>query len=114
MQSLTVGGKVWGVVLEVTSKRLVVSLPLGLRGLVSPADSSDVLAALTAAAPTSHESELRAAIKGPAPTLESLFYPGQFVRCIVKSLESPTEKKQVLISCFLQIPTLDELQGCMS
>lgn len=96
VQSLTVGGKIWGVVLEVTSKRLVVSLPLGLRGFVAPEDASDVLAALSAASPTSHESELRAAFKGPAPSLDSLFYPGQFVRCVVKSLDAPAETTKVL------------------
>ena len=79
--------------LEVTPRRLVVSLPLGLRGTVSPADASDVLAALGTHTPSAEESELRAAVKGPAPSLESLFYPGQFVRCVVKALDAPAEKK---------------------
>lgn len=98
MQSLSVGGKIWGVILEVTPKRLVVSLPLGLRGLVAPPDASEVFAALSQA--SSDEPELRSAVKGPVPRLESLFYPGQFVRCVIKSLDAPTDEKKVeYITC---------------
>jgi rRNA biogenesis protein RRP5 len=87
LQSLQPGTKIWGAVLDVTSKRLTVALPHGLRGHVTPADASDVLAALLSPSPSGSDARLRAAITGPPPGLPDLFYPGQLVQCAVKALQ---------------------------
>ena len=91
LQNLTEGGKVWGAVLDVAAKRLTVSLPHGLRGIVNAEDASDVLAALMAPVPSKADRQLRAAITGPPPSLSDIFYPGQIVQCTVKSLEASKE-----------------------
>lgn len=91
LQNLTEGGKVWGAVLDVAAKRLTVSLPHGLRGIVNAEDASDVLAALMAPVPSKADRQLRAAIIGPPPSLSDIFYPGQIVQCSVKSLEASNE-----------------------
>lgn len=38
LQNLSVGAKVWGAVLEITSKELIISLPHGLKGHVPAAE----------------------------------------------------------------------------
>lgn len=88
VQNLAEGARVWGAVQEVTVKRLVISLPHGLRGFVAPADASDVLRSLAAEQPSKADLRLRALLHGAAPLLVDLFYPGQFVRCMIKSLEA--------------------------
>ena len=81
-------------VLEVTPRGLVISLPHGLRGHVAPARASDILAAMlkapaggVAAAATTPAAKkaaaLVAAAGGAAPPLTDLFAVGQFVRCVV-------------------------------
>ena len=44
-QSLNVGTKIWGSILEVNDSDLVVSLPSGLRGFVHAKEASDVVGA---------------------------------------------------------------------
>lgn len=87
MQNLTVGAKVWGAVQEVTVRRLVVALPHGLRGFVTPAAASDVLRSLMKDKPSKEDKRLRSVLHGQTPTLPDLFYPGQFVRGIVSQLD---------------------------
>lgn len=87
VQNLSKGGKVWGAILEVSDKRLTVSLPHGLRGVVAADHASDVIAALTTQEPSRSDRELRAALLGPPPRLSELFYPGQFVQCAVRELQ---------------------------
>ena len=87
VQNLSEGGKVWGAILEVSDKRLTVSLPHGLRGVVATDHASDVIAALTTQDPSRSDRELRAALLGPPPRLSDLFYPGQFVQCAVRELQ---------------------------
>ncbi len=41
LQTLNVGTKLWGAVLEANEKELVVSLPNGLKGSVSISEASD-------------------------------------------------------------------------
>lgn len=106
LQNLTEGGKVWGAVLDVADKRLTVSLPHGLRGTVNAEDASDVLTALMASSPSKSDRQLRAAITGPPPRLSDIFYPGQFVQCSIKSLESAKDSsdgvsKDTVCSCGL-------------
>jgi hypothetical protein len=83
-----VDAKVWGIVQEVTQKRLVVSLPHGLRAFVAPADASDVLRSLLTAEPSKEDKRLRSILAGSVPMLTELFYPGQFVRCVVTALDT--------------------------
>ncbi|KAG2446158.1 hypothetical protein HXX76_000753 [Chlamydomonas incerta] len=94
VKNLSVGTKLWGMVLEVTPRGLVISLPHGLRGHVAPSRASDVLAAMlkapaggVAAAATTPAAKkaaaLVAAAGGAAPPLTDLFAVGQFVRCVV-------------------------------
>lgn len=96
-QTLCVGMKLWGCVLEVSPESLTVSLPHGLRGTVAPKDTSDILAAMLD--PVSKKgAALRAALpKGlggdpqqqqGVPGLDQLFSVGQYVRCVVKELEA--------------------------
>jgi hypothetical protein len=92
VQNLAVGSKVWGAVQEVTQKRLVVSLPHGLRGFVVPEDASDVLRSLLAPEPTKADKRLKALLHGNVPSLTNMFYPGQFVRCVVSRLDDGAGK----------------------
>ena len=79
-QSLSVGSKLWGAVVEVRPRELVISLPHGLRGHVGYAAASDTLTELS-----------RKAAKGTPgaadlPPLAALFGLGQLVRCTVVEL----------------------------
>eukprot|EP01018_Ginkgo_biloba_P021204 Gb_10495 [translate_table: standard] len=96
-KSLSIGMKLWGVIAEVNSKDLVVSLPGGLRGVVKAEEASDVISeALSlnsrvsqddkAKKNTLHEKET-----GISP-LQDLFALGQLVPCIVCKLERIQEK----------------------
>lgn len=81
----------WGAVQEVTLKRLVLSLPHGLRAFVTPEEASDVLHSLATATPSTEDKRLRHVLKGAAPTLPDLFYPGQFVRAVIVRLEDSND-----------------------
>ncbi|KAG2498018.1 hypothetical protein HYH03_004276 [Edaphochlamys debaryana] len=87
-KNLQAGTRVWGMVLEVTPRGLVVSLPHGLRGHVAPDQASDVLNLLSAAASggpgAKKGAALLAAAGGSVPPLTDLFAVGQFVRCVVR------------------------------
>ncbi|KAL4451480.1 hypothetical protein ABPG75_007142 [Micractinium tetrahymenae] len=96
-RTLAPGCKLWGAVIEVTPRELVVSLPHGLRGHVAYAEASDWLAeqakkADKAAAATTEEAGGRkrkagAGAGGAAlPQLTDLFTIGQLVRCTVTGL----------------------------
>lgn len=106
LQSLSEGCKVWGAVLDVTAKRLTVSLPHGLRGTVHAKDASDVLAVLMDPAPSKSNRQLRAAITGPPPSLSDIFYPGQFVQCVVKGLDGAKESSDGSVKDTVRLPTL--------
>lgn len=95
MQNLAVGTKLWGSVVEVLPKELVISLPHGLRGHVSYREASDVLAELAAAATaaregdtpaTKHAKRKSAGGADHLPPLADLFRIGQLVRCTVVGL----------------------------
>jgi rRNA biogenesis protein RRP5 len=88
VQNLSVGAKLWGAVQEVSHKRLVVSLPNGLRGFVAPEDASDVLRSLLTPDPSKQDKRLRALLHNSAPSLADLFYPGQLVRAAVCKLDA--------------------------
>lgn len=105
LQSLSKGCKLWGAVIEVTPRELVVSLPHGLRGHVAYAEASDWLAEqskkaekVAAAAAADEEAERGAAAgrkrKAAAaagvtlPPLSDLFHIGQLVRCTVAGLRT--------------------------
>ncbi|KAK9823324.1 hypothetical protein WJX72_001906 [[Myrmecia] bisecta] len=80
-KALSEGSKVWGSILEVSARELVVSLPHGIRGHVAPEQASDVLAELykkaekaaAAAVASGKQRKIR------LPALPDLFYPGQLV-----------------------------------
>ncbi|GFR41334.1 hypothetical protein Agub_g2019, partial [Astrephomene gubernaculifera] len=86
-KNLQPGTKVWGMVLEVTPRGLVVSLPNGLRGFVAPNKASDVLALMLKAqagtASNKTAASMLEAAGGAVPPLTDLFVVGQFVRCVV-------------------------------
>ncbi|EFJ44854.1 rRNA processing protein Rrp5/programmed cell death protein 11 [Volvox carteri f. nagariensis] len=102
VKDLHAGTRVWGMVLEVTPRGLVVSLAHGLRGYVAPNQASDVLALMlkaqkTAAAAAAGDrgdvarkkgAALLEAAGGVVPPLTDLFVVGQFVRGVV--MEAPT------------------------
>ncbi|KAL4852689.1 rRNA biogenesis protein RRP5 [Chlorella vulgaris] len=107
-RNLSRGCKLWGAVIEVTSRELVVSLPHGLRGLVPYAEASDWLheqskkAALADAAADVHAaaeaggkqsgSGKKRKAPGPGaaalPALIDLFSIGQLVRATVTAVRS--------------------------
>lgn len=43
-QSLVIGMKIWGVIVEINNKDMVISLPGGLRGFVLASEASEVFA----------------------------------------------------------------------
>ncbi|KAL4538228.1 hypothetical protein Ndes2526B_g03454 [Nannochloris sp. 'desiccata'] len=90
-KSLNEGTKLWGTVVEILAKELIISLPHGLRGHVAFKESSDILA--TAEAPkntNSHKANKQQATAGQAQ-LSELFHVGQFVRCCVTRLREGTD-----------------------
>ena len=107
-QSLSKGCKLWGAVIEVSPRELVVSLPHGLRGHVAYAEASDWLHELSkkaaAEAAAEAEAEAEAEERGGAaaggtkrkargaaaalPHLADLFHIGQLVRCTVSALRA--------------------------
>ncbi|PRW20900.1 RRP5-like protein [Chlorella sorokiniana] len=104
-KSLSKGCKLWGAVIELTPRELVVSLPHGLRGHVAYAEASDWLAeqskkaekaAAAAAADEDAEGGAAAGRKRKAaaaagialPPLSDLFHIGQLVRCTVTGLRT--------------------------
>jgi rRNA biogenesis protein RRP5 len=92
LQNIAPGSKAWGTIQEVTTKRLVVSLPSGLRGYVAPEEASDVLRSLLSASASSDDKALKKIAHGDVPLLTDLFYPGQFVRTVVLSVDDGEAK----------------------
>lgn len=100
LQTLSPGCKLWGAVIEVSPRELVVSLPHGLRGHVAYSEASDWLAeqakkadkAVKAAGGEEASGRKRkagvgtAAGAGALPPLTELFGIGQLVRCTVTAL----------------------------
>ncbi|MEW5309979.1 MAG: hypothetical protein WDW38_001817 [Sanguina aurantia] len=84
LKNVSVGMRILGIILEVSSKGLTVSLPQGMRGHVDPAQASDVLAQLLN--PKTPKAVAAAAAAGPPPPLTHLFQVGQYVRCTVMQL----------------------------
>ncbi|KAI5068389.1 hypothetical protein GOP47_0016734 [Adiantum capillus-veneris] len=84
-KSLSLGMKLWGVVLEVGKRDLVVSLPGGLRGFVKAVDALDFLSQDTDVntfSPSSHDEGLRDVF------LNEHFAEGQLVSCVVIQLDN--------------------------
>ncbi|KAF5829876.1 hypothetical protein DUNSADRAFT_15392 [Dunaliella salina] len=95
-KKLVVGMRMWGMVLEVTSKGLQISLPDGLRGTVAPEEACDLL----------HKKAKDGTGAQHAP-LTALFNVGQFVRCAVVGLQHGKGQggrggKMVELSCRLR------------
>ncbi|XP_038881067.1 rRNA biogenesis protein RRP5 isoform X2 [Benincasa hispida] len=99
--------KFWGVVAEVNKKDLVISLPRGLRGLVSAADAFDPI--------------LEKEIEDPEHNLlPVMFHVGQLVPCVVLQVDDDKKesgKRKIWLSLRLSILykdfTLDLLQEGM-
>lgn len=85
-KSLSLGMRLWGMVLEVTPRGLVVSLPQGLRGTVAPDEASDVLRQMLDAGSKQGAALRKALPGGRAPALPELFSVGQYVRAVVIGL----------------------------
>uniref|UniRef100_A0A7S0UUT8 S1 motif domain-containing protein n=1 Tax=Polytomella parva TaxID=51329 RepID=A0A7S0UUT8_9CHLO len=84
--SLDVGTRVWGMILEVSPRGVVVSMTNGIRGFVSPIETSDLYAAMINPTPSKLGQSLLAAAgreDGSAPPLTDLFHIGQYVRAVV-------------------------------
>ena len=95
--------KMWGAILEVNARDLAISLPHGLRGFVTPKESSDIIAEMLEAAGDVSESDSESddedakaarknqGKKGPRskdlPALSDLFAVGQRVQCMVCGLK---------------------------
>jgi rRNA biogenesis protein RRP5 len=91
--------RLWGAVLEVSPRRLVVSLPHGLRGSVRPEEASDALHELLRGLKEKDssgksrrrqeeaEALLRSMPGGKVPCLTRLFSVGQYVRCAVLAVK---------------------------
>jgi len=108
-KTLSVGMKMWGAVLEVTAHDLVISLPHGLRGFVTPKESSDLVAELLEAAGDVSDSDSDSdnedakgkgktqAKKGirakDLPALTDLFTIGQRVQCMISSVTGAKKVK---------------------
>ena len=96
LQSLSIGTKLWGAVVEIMPHSLMVSLPHGLKGHVAYTQASDYLAELS-----KKQQQGKAGSKAGAkqaqqggqqqveggPLLTELFSIGQLVRCTVVGLE---------------------------
>ena len=103
-QSLSKGCRLWGAVIEVGARELVVSLPHGLRGHVAYSEASDWLHDQAKAAERAAAADGEAGSDGGAaggkkkrragagaaelPPLASLFHIGQLVRCTVTGLRT--------------------------
>ena len=108
-KSLRSGVKLLGVVSEVTARGLVMSLPDGLRGTVARAEASDVFRGATrSAGAESADDESESSddeFEGEEETisLESLYEPGQVLRCVVLSLDKgKTGGKRIELSLRLE------------
>lgn len=103
-QTLSPGCKLWGAVIEVTPRELVVSLPHGLRGHVAYSEASDWLAEQAKKAEKADRAaageegaggrKRKAAAGGAAalPPLTDLFSIGQLVRCTVTGLRDGSQE----------------------
>ncbi|CAL0321523.1 unnamed protein product [Lupinus luteus] len=79
LKNITPGMKLWGVVVEVNAKDLVVSLPGGLRGLVHASDAVDPI--------------FDDKIEVGESFLSTVFSVGQLVSCVVLKLDNDKKEK---------------------
>ncbi|KAE9590105.1 putative ribosomal protein S1 [Lupinus albus] len=79
LKNITTGMKLWGVVVEVNAKDLVVSLPGGLRGLVHASDAVDPI--------------FDDKIEVGESFLSTVFSVGQLVSCVVLKLDDDKREK---------------------
>ncbi|GAX80532.1 hypothetical protein CEUSTIGMA_g7970.t1 [Chlamydomonas eustigma] len=87
-KNLSVGMKVWGILLEVAPRGLTVSLPHGLRGHVVPSEASDYLFRKLDKKRNTDGQETSDIVD-----LSKLFHVGQFVRCTVVGLPDRASEK---------------------
>jgi hypothetical protein len=108
LQNVAVGAKIWGIVLEVTRQRLVISLPHGLRGFVDPVAAGDVMHSLLCDNPTQQQLAFRHLHGGPPPSLPDLFHPGQYVCGVITALDQThtADDKARRSSVYLHLPLM--------
>lgn len=105
-KSLRPGAKLLGVVSEVTARGIVMSLPDGLRGTVARSEVSEVFA--KSKKRTSHDDESDSSgedfdDEDDTTSLESLYEPGQVLRCAVLSLDKgKTGGKRIELTLLLE------------
>lgn len=80
-KNISPGMKLWGVIVEVSVKDIVVSLPGGLRGLVLATEALD---------PLPENEKLKDVEKKP---LSRIFHVGQLVSCVVLHLDDDKKEK---------------------
>jgi ribosomal protein S1/tetratricopeptide (TPR) repeat protein len=102
LKSLSTGMKLWGVIAEVNSKDLVISLPGGLRGIVTAYEASDSLSELQSIMLSTaqdviikkklHKKEISESRNETGNlSIKDLFTVGQLVPCVVCKLERGEE-----------------------
>ena len=105
-KSLRPGVKLLGVVSEVTAKGIVMSLPDGLRGTVARSEVSEVFAKQKRSASRADDSESSDEDfddDDEMTSLESLYEPGQMLRCAVLSLDKgKTGGKRIELTLLLE------------
>lgn len=120
-KSLSTGMKLWGVIAEVNSKDLVISLPGGLRGIVTADEASDYLSELQSIMPSTTQDVIikKKTLHGKEISksrneignlsIEDLFTVGQLVPCVVCRLgrgeenETIKDSKRICLSLRLSL-----------
>lgn len=134
-KSLSTGMKLWGVIAEVNSRDLVISLPGGLRGIVTADEASDYLSELQSIMPSTTQDAIikRKTLHGKEIlksrnefgnlSINDLFTVGQLVPCVVCRLgrgeenETRKDSKRICLSLRLSLLhkglTIDAVQDGM-
>ncbi|GLJ04920.1 hypothetical protein SUGI_0006550 [Cryptomeria japonica] len=116
-KNLSIGMKLWGVITDVNAKDLIVSLPGGLRGIVTTEEASDLLFESRGIAENNHQDVVRKkSLHGEKSKngfdrliLADLFSVGQLVPCVVCKLEHEKDgtpersKKKIWLSLRLSL-----------
>ncbi|CAN6476370.1 unnamed protein product [Victoria cruziana] len=119
IKNVSSGMKMLGVISEVNSKDLVVSLPGGLRGYVRAEEASDLLTENKLKEVSFHISARQRKNEAESSALLSVFIVGQLVPCVVLDVEHHDGKdnKRILLSLRLSLLqkglTLDMVQKGM-
>jgi len=93
-QDIREGTLVLATIREITELELLVSLPNNIKGAIKLPDVSDTMMQLVQEEVAKQDSGDESTL----PSLNDLYYVGQFVRCIVVRLEDSESRKRVYLS----------------